>query len=59
MTTDVFAYIIRMALDRLGYEIVLRQMAPRTEIGVRNQRERSEALAGQLMRVVSVRRTNA
>lgn len=39
---------IRTAVDRLGYDLVLREFSPRTEIGIRNFRERSEELAAAL-----------
>jgi hypothetical protein len=50
MNTPDMARIIRDALERTGYELVLRQMAPRTDIGKRNLEERTHELAREITR---------
>jgi hypothetical protein len=54
MNPETLAKHIRDCLELHGYEIVLRTMAPRTEMQKRNQVERSEYVADQLLRRISV-----
>lgn len=39
---------IRAAIENLGYDLKLREFAPRTDIGIRNFNERCESLANAL-----------
>lgn len=48
MRTHPTADDIRTAVENLGYDLKLREFAPRTEIGIRNFEERCEALATAL-----------
>lgn len=43
------AAAIRRALEAKGYDIVLREMSPRTDVGRRNLDERTLELANELI----------
>jgi hypothetical protein len=51
---EQLALAIRIACNEMGYDIVLRQLAPRTDIGKRNFIERSNLIANIIATKTSV-----